>query len=334
MSGILTQSEIDALLKDLNSGNADIDNLIKQQNDKKVVKYDFKRPSKFARDHIRTLRIIHENYAKLVSPLLTRHLRTPFQMDVVSIEALSYIDFGRSIPYPSIIAIIDMQPLNGSIVLNVPASISYALIDRLLGGTSGMADRVANFTAIELATINGMLLQLVSQLQEPWRNVILLNPKVERVETNPELAQIASPNEMIILVTFRTTIDGVDDIVTLCYPHMVIETIMPKLNAKLWFTTAESDKFAQETKQRIASKIGNTYVNIEARLGKTQVSFNDVMNLQPGDIITLDTDINEKLQIFIDQYLKYEGKPGISNDRNAVKITNIKQNVEEDESEN
>src|SRR6056297_396610 len=131
MSDVLSQSEIDALLKNINSGE-DIEEYMGQEDE--VTLYDFRRPYKFSRDHIRTFEIIHENFAKAVSPLLTRHLRTGFQMEVVSIEALSFVDFNRSITNPSIIAITDLQPLKGSIVLNMPPSIAYAMVDRLLGG--------------------------------------------------------------------------------------------------------------------------------------------------------------------------------------------------------
>ncbi len=325
MNEILSQAEIDALLKNLNSGEADLDNLLQEEQLKKISKYDFRRPSKFAKEHIRTLQIIHENYSKFVSNILTRYLRTSFQIEVVSIEPLTYLDFDKAVPNPSILALIDLSPLKGSIVLNMPPSIVYSIIDRLLGGASGSSEVVKNFTAIELSTINGVIQQFVKQLKEPWKNVIGLSPKLERIETNPELAQVTSPNEMIILVTFKTTVGGVDDIITLCYPHIVIESIMPRLNAKLWFSSAESKQFAVETRKQVEMKASRTKVTMEASLGTAKVTFNEVINLQIGDIIALNTNINDRLPIYVNNYLKFEGSPGSNNKKFSLKITDIAQ---------
>lgn len=320
MSDVLSQSEIDALLKNIDSGS-DIENLMDQ--DDEITKYDFRRPYKFSRDHIRTFEIIHENYAKAIGPLLTRHLRTGFQMEVVSIEALSFVDFSRSITNPSIVAITDLEPLKGSIVLNMPPSIAYAIIDRLLGGTRSEVSYSSNFTSIELSTLRGILGQVISHLQEPWENVIQLNPEIERIETDPEFAQIASPNEMIMLITFQVNIDKVEDFITLCYPHMVIEPIMSKLNARLWFSTDKPKKVSKNNQEIIADIISKTAVDLEVVLGSSQVSYRDVMNLQKGDIIPLDTKMNDKLPIYIDKFLKFYGSPGTLSDSAAIKIEGL-----------
>ena len=324
MNEILSQSEIDALLKNISSGDADLDNLL-HEDETKITKYDFRRPSKFAKEHIRTLQIIHENYSKMVANIITRYLRTSFQIEVVSIEALTYLDFDKSVPNPSILALVDMSPLKGSIVLNMPPSIVYAIIDRLLGGSSGSTEVVKNFTAIELSTINGVIQHFVKQLAEPWKNVISLKPTIQRIESNPELAQITSPNEMIILVTFKTSVDGVDDIITICYPHIVIESVMPRLNAKLWFTSAKAKQFEEEAKKLVELKASKTKVDVKALLGNASVTFDDVVNLQVGDIISLNTNIDDKLDIFINDYIKFKGNPGSNNKKFSLKITDIKQ---------
>lgn len=320
MSDVLSQSEIDALLKNIDSGN-EIEALMDQ--DDKITKYDFRRPYKFSRDHIRTFEIIHENYAKAVAPLLTRHLRTGFQMEVVSIEALSFVDFNRSITNPSIVAVTEMQPLKGSIVLNMPPSIAYAIIDRLLGGTRSEISYSSNFTSIELSTLRGILGQVISQLEEPWENVIKLKPEIERVETDPEFAQIASPNEMIMLITFQVNIDKVEDFITLCYPHMLIEPIMSKLNARLWFSADTPKQVSKEHREIIADIINKTGVDLEVVLGSSKVSYRDVLNLQKGDIIQLETKMSDKLPIYIDKFLKFYGSPGTINDSSAIKIEGL-----------
>lgn len=317
MSDVLSQREIDALLQNIGSGES-IEDLIDSED--AITKYDFRRPHKFSRDHIRTFEIIHENYAKTISPLLSRHLRTGFQMEVVSIEALSFVDFSRSIAYPSIIVITDLKPLKGSIAMNMPSSVAYAMVDRLLGGTRSDMSYSSNFTSIELSTLSGVLAQVISQLQEPWKNVLHLEPKIQRIETDPEFALIASPNEMIVLITFQANIDKVEDFITLCYPHTVIEPIMSKLNARLWFSAEESIKISPHGQELVIDIITKTKADLEVLLGGAQVNYRDVLNLQKGDIIPLNTKIDGKLPIYIDKYLKFYGSPGSLDDLSAVKI--------------
>jgi flagellar motor switch protein FliM len=328
MSDVLSQKEIDALLRNISQGEEIEDSLSKED---EITKYDFRRPYKFSRDHIRTFEIIHDNFAKAVAPLLTRHLRTSFQLEVVSIEALSFVDFNRSITNPSIIAITEMAPLKGSIVLNMPPSIAYAMVDRLLGGTRSEVAYSNTFTTIELSTINGMLKQVVAQLQEPWENVIQLNPFIERVETDPEFSQIASPNEMIMLITFQASIDRVEDFITLCYPHMVIEPIMSRLNARLWYGSDDKKATTHDNREIVADIINRTHVDLEVVLGNTDVSYRDVLNLEEGDIIKLDSKVDEKLPIYIDKFLKFFGSPGTLEGFNAVQIDGLYRGSDDNE---
>jgi flagellar motor switch protein FliM len=205
----------------------------------------------------------------------------------------------------------------------MPPSIAYAMVDRLLGGVRSEVSYSSTFTSIELSALRGILSQIISQLQEPWENVIQLKPQIERIETDPEFAQIASPNEMIMLITFQANIDKVEDFITLCYPHMVIEPIMSKLNARLWYSTEKPKKVSKDNREVIADIINKTAVELEVLLGSSQVSYRDVMSLQKGDIIPLNTKLNDKLPVYIDEFLKFYGRPGKINDSAAIKIENL-----------
>ncbi len=321
MSDVLSQSEIDALLNELNSGEIDIDEIENEKD--KVKKYDFKRPSKFAKDHIRTLNIIHDNYGKALSNLLTRYLRTPFNMELITIEVLTYRDFNNSISNPSVLSIVDMKPLNGSVVLEIPPTIAYAMIDRVLGGYTDSNEKIKDFTEIETSIMENIIVDMLEAMKEPWENIIKLEPFLDRIETNPQIAQITSQTDMVILITYKAEIDDMDNFINICIPDLVIDPIVPKLSTKLWFSKDDSKHYEEQDSADIKNKIMDTQVPIKTVLGKTKIPFDDIANLQVGDIITLDKNLKDKMQVFIDKDLKYLGNPGISNKKYSIKITDV-----------
>lgn len=320
MSDILSQSEIDALLNELNSGEIDIDEI---SSEKKVKKYDFKRPSKFAKDHIRTLNIIHDNYGKALSTLLTRYLRAPFDMELITIELLSYRDFSNSISNPSILSIIEMKPLNGSIVLEIPPTIASVIIDRVLGGYADSNEKIKDFTDIEISIMENIIVDMLEAMKEPWANIIALDPVLDRIETNPQIAQITSQTDMVILITYKAEIDDMDNFIHICIPDLVIDPIVSKLSTQLWFSKNDTKHYEEHDTSDIKNKILETEVPVKTILGKTKVPFDDIANLQVGDIITLDKNIRDKMAVIVGKDTKYLGNPGVRNKKYSVKITDI-----------
>ena len=195
------QSEIDELLKALNTGEIDVYEINNKKRKRKVKLYDFRRPNKFAKDHIKTLNIIHDNYARLITNFLSGYLRTLVQVEVISVEAVTYNEFNNSISNPALFAVIDFSPLPGSIILEISPSIAYALIDRILGGKGNTLEKLRDFTEVEIAIIERIIIQTVNLMREPWENVIEIKPRLEKIETNAQFAQIVSANETIALIT-------------------------------------------------------------------------------------------------------------------------------------
>lgn len=242
MGDILSQNEIDRLLQQLNTGELDVKEFSKDAAEKKVRNHDFRRPSKFAKDHIRTLNIINENYARLLTNFLSGYLRTLVQVDVQTVQPLQYSEFTNSIANPAVLGIVNFDPLPGSIIFEINPSIAYSLIDRILGGKGIGIDRVRGFTEIELAILMRLMTQMLSLMREPWENVTEIRPMLDRIETNAQFAQLMSPNEMVALVTFTAKIGDVEGFFNICIPHMVVEPIMPKLSTKLWFSLSRRDQ--------------------------------------------------------------------------------------------
>lgn len=322
MGDILSQNEIDMLLQQLNTGELDVKEFSKDTPEKKVRNHDFRRPSKFAKDHIRTLSIINENYARLLTNFLSGYLRTLVQVEVQTVQPLQYSEFTNSIANPAVLGIVNFHPLPGSIIFEINPAIAYCLIDRILGGKGAGMDRVRGFTEIEIAILMRLMSQMLSLMREPWENVTEIRPVLDRIETNAQFAQLMSPNEMVVLVTFTAKIGEVEGLINLCIPHMVVEPVMPKLSTKLWFSLIEKGS-TEETRQSIENRVKETSIPIIAVLGKTTLSVQEFLMLQEGDVLQLDTSIDGKLEVYTGNILKFYAKPGVRNKKTAIKITDI-----------
>jgi len=319
---ILSQNEIDRLLQQLNTGELDVKEFKIDTSEKKIRNHDFRRPSKFAKDHLRTLQIINENYARLLTNFLSGYLRTLVQVDVQTVQAMQYSEFTNSIANPAVLGIINFNPLPGSIIMEINPSIAYALIDRILGGRGFTMEKVRGFTEIELAILMRLITQMLGLMQDPWENVTTVRPYLDRIETNAQFAQLMSPNEMVVLVTFTAKIGEVEGLMNLCIPHMTVEPVMSKLSTKLWFSLIEHGK-NEKSKEVIEKKIEESKINITAILGRTTISVHDFLMLQQGDVLTLNTNVDGKIEVMVGDMLKFYGKPGARNKKMAVKVTDI-----------
>ena len=322
MGDILSQNEIDDLLKALNTGEIDVKQMQTTTQEKKVKGHDFRRPSKFAKDHLKTLHIIYENYARLVTNYLSGYLRNLVQVEVISVEPLQYLEFTNSISNPVILAVVDFTPLTGQMIFEIAPSISYALSDRILGGRGSLMEKMRGFTEIELAIVERVIIQMLSLMKEPWENVIEIRPRLEKIETNAQFAQIISPNEIVALVTLSVKVGDVEGMINICIPHMVVEPIISKLSTKLWFSTVERES-TKEIRESLENKIENTMVPIRAVLGKTTITVNDFIELMPGDVINLDTSVSGDLEVLVGDLLKFYATPGVKKNRIAIKLTDV-----------
>ena len=322
MGDILSQNEIDDLLLQLSTGEIDAQEFNKETTEKKIKNHDFKRPSKFAKDHLRTMQIIHENYARLITNFLSGYLRTLVQVDVISIEALQYSEFTNSIANPAVLAIINFSPLPGSIIFDFSPAISYSLIERILGGKGTGIEKIRGFTEIEIAILMRIISQMLGFMREPWENVVSLRPHLDRIETNAQFAQIMNPTEMIALVTFQAKIGEVEGLMNLCIPHMVVEPVMSKLSTKIWFSMIEKGT-TEETKQAIVQKIEETNVPLIAVLGKAELMVSEFLQLQVGDVMSLDTNVDGELKVMVGELHKFNAKPGVKNKKSAIKVTQV-----------
>ena len=321
MGEVLSQNEIDNLLQALSSGELDAEE-IKDNDEKQVKNYDFARPAKFSKEHLRTLEIIFEHYGRLLSTNLPVYLRKTIQVEVMNSEAVSYSEFSNALSNPVLLGIINFAPLKGNIILAIATNLGYAMVDRMLGGAGEPLDKTREFSEIELLIIERILTVCVNLLREPWENVVDIHPRLERIETNSQFAQIISPSEMIAIVTINIKVGDVEGLMNVCLPYLTLEDVMDKLNTKYWYSTMQ-DKDEQQYMDAIESLISKASIPIKAVLGTSSISVSDFSTLQPGDIIRLDTKVDDELDVFVGNIRKFTALPGASGDKYAVRVTSI-----------
>lgn len=321
MGEVLSQSEIDNLLAALSSGELDVDQM-QEPGEKQVKDYDFKRPAKFSKEHLRTLEIIYEHYGRLISTNLPVYLRKNIQVTVASSETVTFSEFTNALSNPVILGIVDFKPLSGNVIMELSPNLGFAMIDRMLGGQGMPLEKNRDFSEIEMTILQRLLVICMQLMREPWRNVIDINPMMERIETNAQFAQVIAPSDMIAIVSMSVKIGDVEGLMNICLPYFTLEDVMDKLNTKYWFSTIQKDDTV-DYEEYIESLIKRIDVPVKAVLGKSQVAVSDFLNLQVGDIIRLDTRVDSEMNVYVGNIKKFTALPGSSKDNYAVQVTSV-----------
>lgn len=321
MSDVLSQEEIDKLLAGLSTGEIDAEDM-KDKDEKQVKNYDFARPSKFSKEHLRTLEIIFEHYGRLISTHLPAYLRKNVQVDVINSEAITYSEFANALSNPVLLGVVNFAPLEGNIIIELDCSLGFAMIERMLGGSGNPLDKAREFTEIELIIIERIVNVCTNLLIEPWGSVVDIEPRLERIETNSQFAQIISPSEMTSIVTMNIKVGEVEGLMNICIPYTCVEEVIDKLNTKYWYSTLQV-KDEEKYQDVIEATISRVKIPIRAILGRSIISVNDFSNIQVGDVIRLDTKVEDELDVYVGNIRKFTALPGASSDAYAVRVTSI-----------
>lgn len=321
MGEVLSQNEIDNLLAALSNGELDVEQM-QESGDRQVKDYDFKRPAKFSKEHLRTLEIIYEHYGRLISTNLPLYLRKNIQVTVASSETVTFSEFTNALSNPVILGIVDFQPLTGNIIIELSPNLGFAMIDRMLGGQGVPLEKNRDFSEIEMIILQKLMVVCMQLMREPWRNVLDINPMMERIETNAQFAQVIAPSDMIAIVSMNVKIGDAEGFMNICLPYFTLEDVMDKLNTKYWFSTMQKDDRI-DYEEHIESLIKRIDIPIKAILGRSQVSVSDFLSLQQGDIIKLDARVDSEMDVFVGNIRKFKALPGSNKDNYAVRVTSV-----------
>jgi flagellar motor switch protein FliM len=282
--------------------------------------YDFKRPDKFSKDQIRTVSIMHETFARLTTTSLSAQLRSLVHVHVASVDQLTYEEFIRSIPNPTTLAVINMDPLKGSAILEIDPSVTFSIIDRLFGGKGEETKLSRDLTDIEQSVMEGIIVRILGNMREAWSTVIDLRPRLGQIETNPQFAQIVPPTEMVVLVTLETKVGDVDGLMNFCIPYLTIEPIISKLSAQYWYSSVRRGG-TTENLNILRERLESVSITLVAEVGGIMVRVRDVLALKMGDVIRLESvRIDDPLSLKIGNRKKFLSRPGTVGNKMAVQI--------------
>lgn len=321
MGEVLSQDEIDNLLKALSTGELDADEM-KNTDERQVKDYDFARPAKFSKEHLRTLEIIFEHFGRLLATNLPAYLRKSVSVDVVNSEVVIYSEFSNALSNPVLLGVVGIDPLMGNVIMEMASNLGFAIVDRLLGGVGNSLEKERDFSEIELSILERVFTICVNLLHEPWENVVEITPRLNRIETNSQFAQIISPSETIAIVTINLKIGDVEGLMNICLPYTTLEPVMDKLNTKYWFSTMK-EKDSNSYEAAIENIIDNALIPMKAVLGTSKINVQDFVNLQLGDIIRLDRKVDDELEVYVGNIKKFKALPGYSDNKYAVRVTEI-----------
>lgn len=213
---ILSQSEIDALLSALTTGEMNVDELKKEEEAKKIKVYDFKRALRFSKDQIRSITRVHENFARLLTTYFAAQLRTYVQITVTSVDQLPYEEFVRSIPKMTVLNVFELGTLDGRIIMEVNPNIAYAMMDRLMGGFGASMNKIEQLTEIEMKIIASIFEKTLEHYREAWSTILDIEPCMQEFEVNPQFLQMVSPNDTVVVISLNTQVGEASGMINLC----------------------------------------------------------------------------------------------------------------------
>jgi len=325
MADVLDQTEVDALLAAVEAGNVSQDQgaayaRSEAERQRDVQTYDFKRPERVSKDQMRAIESIHEGFARNFGASLSGFLRTIVEVRVATAEQLTYSEFIHSLPNPTNFNLLTAEPLEGQMCLEVSPLIIYPIIDRLLGGSSNETFVPQRpLTMIELRLVKRIIDRALENLTEVWCNLIDVHFELAEVENNPHLVQIVAPNEVVVVIGFELKMGQRSGTMSFCIPFNVIEPVMGKLATQGWL--AYKRRAAAESKEEeLSHHLENTQVQATAILAETTITVQELLSLQPGDIIQTGKPANSDLLLRIAGRPKLACSLGRYKDHRAVKI--------------
>ena len=339
MADILSQDDIDSLLSSLgddgdddvgigsssapmsdggsSSGAPQPDNDLK----KSVSLYDFRRPDRVSKDQLRMLQNIHENYIRAFSTTLTSMLRSLVEMELLSVDQLTYQEFIMSIPNPSVLHTFTLEPLDGLAILEMNLELVYIIIEKLFGGPGKNSIVSRELSIIESGMLKTLVEKALDSYSTIWEHLVSFDPAVVAYESNPQFVQIIPPSEIVILVTFEVRLQNeTSGMMSICLPYMVLEPIIADLSAQSWIS--KKDETIDLT-DKLLQSIGDRTLELDVELGRQNITIKDFLQLKNGDIITLDHMKSELSNITIGDRDKYLGKLGVSGNNRAVEIVKV-----------
>jgi len=320
---ILSQDEIDALLTTVSSGDSDIDDeAIGDEKLRSVIAYDFKHPNRVSKDQIRTLENLHDNFAGHYGSTLSAVLRSIADVDLVSVDQITYSEFIMSLVTPSCTYTFSAQPLEAVCLVDFNPTLTFALIDRMFGGNGKILETERELTGIERTVMGRLTDKLYHDLARSWENIIKVAVEQKSFETNPQFIQIVPPGETVIVVSFQVKLFQSTGLLTICYPYVSLEPVMAKLSAQNWIDATKRRNQVGDRTLNLAN-IEKVNAELTAVMMRTHLKLSEFLHLQVGDVIPTEKKLSAPIEVMVNRRRKYIGRPGLTGKKRAVQILDL-----------
>ena len=285
--------------------------------------YNFRRPDKFSKDNLRALRNIHREFSKAISLVLSGYLRMRVEIEIVSVDQLTYEEFVRSMPSPISVGVFEFEPLSGQVLLGISFEVISCIVNRMLGGVGNIENQTRELTDIEKALAKKVINIIIKSLEDSWNTIIPVTGKFISLDDNYQSIQVATAGEIVALLTFEVQISGKHfGLFSLCFPYPVLETVLGHLSTQHIFQT-KGLVASNDERLKMISKINTSNVDLRVQFGQCSITLDDFLQLSEGDIIKLDNKVQDDLIVKVNGEKKFFARPGTLKDKICVKITDV-----------
>lgn len=285
--------------------------------------YNFRRPDKFSKDNLRALRDIHREFSKAISLVLSGYLRMRVEIEIVSVDQLTYEEFVRSMPSPISVGVFEFEPLSGQVLLGISFEVISCIVNRMLGGVGNIENQSRELTDIEKALAKKVINIIIKSLEDSWNTIIPVTGKFISLDDNYQSIQVATAGEIVALLTFEVQISGKHfGLFSLCFPYPVLETVLGHLSTQHIFQT-KGLVASNDERLKMITKINTSNVDLRVQFGQCNITLDDFLQLSEGDIIKLDNKVQDDLIVKVNGEKKFFARPGTMKDKICVKITDV-----------
>ena len=330
MAEVLSQDQIDKLLGSLQSGSADISEIEERTSAQKVKEYDFLSPKKFTREQIRFLENIFENFSRRFSSQLSGLLRLNCQAEVLQVEEEEFREFSNALNDSVLLPVLGLHSEeykidDKQILMEMSRPISFCIIDRMMGGNGSGYQIDRDYTEIEISLMEYLFKQITVLLKDAWSNYVNVNFSLDSIETNSQMIQFIQPDDSVAIVVVQMELNDLKGNLNICLPASSLEEIFKRFDSKSVKASKKDDpKEIQQRRENILTTLKDTALTVSAILGQTDVTLKDLLELQRGDIIPLDTPVSRgSVIVKVEKLDWFRGTVGIKRKNYAVKIEKV-----------
>lgn len=281
---------------------------------------DFARPSKFSKDQLRTLQMLHETFCRRMTTYLSGTVRSLCEVSVSGAEQVPYGDFIASLPVPNFTAVLEIAPHNTNAMASMEMPLLFGILDRMLGGPgTGSSVPSRELTDIETGLSSTLMERVLKELSSAWEELVPVEFRLRGVEMNAQFAQIASASEPSVLINIAISIGSASGTMSLCIPYRSIENIVGSLSAHRYFAMGEPPN-SEDSKQRVLANLQQVTVPVRAVVGQVSVPVNSLLSIAPGDVVPLGRRVSDGLRLVVGDTKVHQAFPGRNGRYVAVRV--------------